>query len=587
MGCGVDESGDNRSDASSGFSGALYDAAGPNGAHPTGAPHSQLPQNAPVPDAPAPGSPNPSQPPLPNWEPRGSQPPLAWEPGAPGTAAAWVHGGRPSVPPYSAPSGPPYSAPSAPPAGTPAPPYAPYPTPPWPAAYGPAGNGAPGYGAPGYGAPGYGSPGFPGSPTGYGPYGAAPGYPVGVPPSGPPASPAPDGAFWSDAANDPWRDPRAPAAVVVTAENESPEVKPPDFSKKTRTASLAQVLIISLVAALLAGGLGGALGYTVATGRGGAGTVLGNSGAPSIANRAPTSIAGVAKAVLPSVVMIQVPADGGLEVGSGFIVSTDGYILTNQHVVADLKGSATVTFNDTTTSAAKVVGTDPSSDIAVLKVSKSGLPAVTFGDSDSVAVGDPVIAIGSPLGLSSTVTYGIISALRRPLEITEGGSPTRYYSAIQTDAAINHGNSGGPLFDGAGRVVGVDAAILTGSSSDDSGNIGVGFAIPIDQARRIAGEIIDGAPIQHAVIGATPQSSFSSGPSGGVPIGSVTPGGPAATAGIQPGDVIMEVGGSPLTESGDLTALVREYAPGSVVPVVITHLGQRKTVAVKLASDNG
>ncbi|HEY1484529.1 MAG TPA: trypsin-like peptidase domain-containing protein, partial [Micromonosporaceae bacterium] len=260
--------------------------------------------------------------------------------------------------------------------------------------------------------------------------------------------------------------------------------------------------------------------------------------------------------------------------------------ITNDHVVDGLTGTATVTFSNSTTAQAKLVGTDAQTDIAVLKLNKTGLPAVTFGDSDSVAVGDPVLAVGAPLNLPETVTYGIISALRRPLEISSGGSPTRYYSAIQTDAAVNHGNSGGPLFDTAGRVVGVDAVIKSlGSSDQDTGNIGLAFAIPIDQARRVAEQIIDTGKVTHTIIGATAESGYVQNPNGGVPVSQIAPGGPAGNAGIKAGDVIMEIGGSPLTASGDLIALVRAYAPGAIVPVIYTRDGVPHTAEVKLAVD--
>jgi putative serine protease PepD len=410
-------------------------------------------------------------------------------------------------------------------------------------------------------------------------------------PAGPPAGPVDPSAWWSDAATDPWRDPHAATAIVLHAPTVADEVQPPDFTPRRRSASLGQVLLISVLAALLAGALGGALGYVAAV-KGGVATsnVLGSGGssAPALAQRAPTSLAGVVKAVLPSVVTVRVDSDFGSAIGSGFIVTPDGYVVTNDHVIDGLTGNATITFSNSTTAPAKLVGTDPESDIAVLKLDKTGLPAVTFGDSDSIAVGDPVLAVGAPLDLPETVTYGIISALHRPLEISSGSGPTRYYSAIQTDASINHGNSGGPLFDTAGRVIGVDAVIKSlGSSDQDTGSIGLAFAIPINEARRVAEQIIDTGKAGHTIIGATAESSYDQSPDGGVPIASVSPGGPADNAGIKPGDVIMDVGGSLLTASGDLIALVRAYAPGSIVPVVYTRSGVAHTAEVKLVVDSG
>ncbi len=411
-----------------------------------------------------------------------------------------------------------------------------------------------------------------------------------------PAQPAPVAAsrpgespWWSDAAADPWRDPFAPSAVVITASSTADPVEPPDFTTRPRGASLTQVLLISVLAALLAGALGGALGYTAAVHRGGVASsgLIGGAGAPAIAQRAPTSLAGVVKQVMPSVVTIRVDGSFGSAIGSGFIVSSSGYVVTNDHVIDGLTGSATVMFSDATTAPATLVGSDPETDVAVLKLSKTGLPAVTFGDSDTVAIGDPVLAIGAPLNLPGTVTYGIISALRRPLEVSSGGGPTRYYAAIQTDAAVNHGNSGGPLFDSAGRVIGIDAVIESSSSDEDAGSIGLSFAIPIDQARRAASEIIAGQKVVHTVIGATVSSSFKSNPNGGVPLASVAAGGPADAAGIKAGDTIMQIGGSLLTTSGDLVALVRQYAPGTIVPVIYVRDGASHTAEVKLVSDSG
>jgi putative serine protease PepD len=415
-----------------------------------------------------------------------------------------------------------------------------------------------------------------------------------VPPSAPfaavPSVPAPavdPSAWWSNAATDPWRDPDAPTAIVIDAPAPPDDIRPPDFTPRRRAATLGQVLLISVVAALLAGALGGALGYVAAVKGGVAKTdVLGSGGgtAPALAQRAPTSLAGVVKAVLPSVVTVRVDEGAGEEaIGSGFIVTTDGYVITNDHVIDGLTGNATITFSDSTTAPAKLVGTDPESDIAVLKLDRTGLPAITFGDSDSVAVGDPVLAVGAPLDLPGTVTYGIISALHRPLEIGSAGGPTRYYAAIQTDAAVNHGNSGGPLFDASGKVIGVDAVIKSvGSNDEDTGSIGLAFAIPIDEARRVAEQIIDTGKVTHTVIGATAATAYDQNPDGGVPVGTVSPHGPADNAGIQPGDVIMSIGGSPLTTSGDLIALVRSYAPGAIVPVIYTRDGVSHTAEVKL-----
>jgi putative serine protease PepD len=395
--------------------------------------------------------------------------------------------------------------------------------------------------------------------------------------------------WWTDARSDPWRDPSAPAAVILSAPQLDP-VPAAEVDGPRRRVSLGQVLLISLLAALLAGGLGGALGYLAAV-KGGLRDAVplgnGSTTTPGLAQRAPGSLAAVAKSILPSVVTVRVDSSLGSAIGSGFIVSPDGYMITNDHVIDGINGNATITFNDASTAPAKLVGTDPESDIAVLKIAKSGLPAVTFGNSDSIAVGDPVLAIGAPLDLQNSVTAGIISSMRRPLEISDGSGPTRYYAAIQTDAAINHGNSGGPLVDAAGHVIGVDAVIKSlGSSDDEAGNIGLAFAIPINQAKRTAESIITTGKVQRTVIGATPQTSYHN-PNGGVLLSTIAAGGPAAQAGLQSDDVVLSVGGTPLDAAGDLIAIVREYAPGTVVPVTYLRGTARHTVQVKLvASDS-
>jgi len=400
-------------------------------------------------------------------------------------------------------------------------------------------------------------------------------------------------AWWSDALRDPWRDPASPAAVVMRpTPGSSSESLPAPEPVPTGPArrGLGLVFLIVLVTALLAGGLGGTLGYVFAQ-RGGVGTnhpILGGGGNTSTgtaAQRPPESLAGAVKKVMPSVVTIRVGTSGGTSLGSGFIVSTDGYVVTNDHVVEGLNGKATVTFSDASTAAAKLVGVDQESDVAVLKVDRTGLPPVQFGDSEQVVVGDPVLAFGSPLALSNTVTYGIVSALDRAIQADEPGGPTRYYAAIQTDAAVNHGNSGGPLVNAAGLVIGVNSVIKSlGSDAETAGNIGLAFAIPINQARRVAQDIVDTGHARRTVIGAQLSGSYQN-PNGGVEITSVTAGGPAANAGLKAGDVVMKLQGVPLEQSGELIALVRKYAPGSSVKVDYQRDGVARTVQVTLTAD--
>src|SRR5262249_35969174 len=261
------------------------------------------------------------------------------------------------------------------------------------------------------------------------------------------------------------------------------------------------------------------------------------------------------------------------------IVSADGYVVTNDHVIEERTGNATVTFSDASVATAKLVGSDPESDVAVLKVERNNLPPIQFGDSDQVVVGDGVLAIGSPLALANTVTYGIISALDRPLEADEPNGPTRFYAGIQTDAAINHGNSGGPLVDISGRVIGINSVIRSASDTESGGNIGLGFAIPINQAKRIAQDIIDTGHARRTVIGAQLSSSYQN-PNGGVEITTVTAGGPAANAGLVAGDVVIKLQGVPLDQPGDLIALVRKYPPGTSVKVDYLRDGAPHTAQV-------
>ncbi|WP_432985241.1 S1C family serine protease [Dactylosporangium sp. CA-233914] len=394
-------------------------------------------------------------------------------------------------------------------------------------------------------------------------------------------------SWWSDALADPWRDPDAPVVVVKPPADEVPELeKPPPPSPGPRVG-IGLVLVVSIVTALLAGALGGTLGYVFASG---GGTTLGGGqlGNAPLNNRAPESIAGLVKKVLPSVVTISVRVGNGTSLGSGFVVSGDGHVITNNHVVEGGSGAATIRFSDATAATATVVGSDPESDIAVLKIDANGLPdgklaPVEFGNSDQVQVGDPVVAIGAPLGLTSTVTYGVVSYLDRPIRTSEGGT-ARYYSAIQTDAAVNQGNSGGPLFDAAGRVIGINSVIGTLSEDQSSaGNVGLAFAIPINHARRIATDIINTGKARRTVMGVQVDTSYQN-PLGGARLSTVEPGGPAEAAGLKAGDVVMAVNGKPIEESWDLTALVRKYAPGDTVEVQYLHGTARAKVSITLAA---
>ncbi|WP_433298359.1 S1C family serine protease [Actinoplanes sp. CA-030573] len=401
------------------------------------------------------------------------------------------------------------------------------------------------------------------------------------------SGPSQGSPWWSDALTDPWRDPYAPSHVLLPPPppggGPAPEpVVNPDEPRR----SLTPILLICLVTALLAGGLGGTLGFVFAVRGGlatGGSTQLGQPPAadPSApVNRPPDSLAGVAKKVLPSVVTVRVTG----AIGSGFVVSAGGYVITNDHVVEGAGDTMSVSFSDGSTAKASLVGRDPESDIAVIKVAKSNLTPVSLGNSDAIAVGDPVLAFGSPLALVNTVTAGIVSALDRTIQAGDPGGTTRYYAAIQTDAAVNQGNSGGPLVNAAGQVIGVNSVIRSVSGTEtEAGNIGLAFAIPINQAKRIATDIIDHGKARRTVIGA--EVATGTGTVTGARLRSVEPSGPAAAAGLKANDVITKLDNHLLEDGTDLIALVRKYAPGSVVPVEYRRGSKTQTASVTLVAD--
>jgi putative serine protease PepD len=329
---------------------------------------------------------------------------------------------------------------------------------------------------------------------------------------------------------------------------------------------------------------------------------------PSALTTNPKTYAGIAAKVLPSVVSINVTGTNQSDTGSGVVLSANGYILTNNHVVAAAAngGSTSVTFNDGSTKSAKVVGTDALDDLAVVKVSKTGLSPASLGNSAAIQVGDPVLAVGSPLGLSGTVTSGIVSAINRPVETQSdsqqqdpfglggsGGSqaanPT-VIDAIQTDAAINPGNSGGALVDAAGQVVGINSAIASlGSSalgSSQSGNIGVGFAIPINQAKVIANELIKSGHATHPLLGISLLDQTTSAGVERAVVHTVTSGGPADKAGIKAGDVITAVDGARTAGADAVIASIRSHQPGQRVTVTIERGGSSRTVTAILTAES-
>jgi putative serine protease PepD len=307
------------------------------------------------------------------------------------------------------------------------------------------------------------------------------------------------------------------------------------------------------------------------------------------------SVESVAAAVLPSVVKISVSSASSAGSGSGIVLTSDGLILTNNHVaeIAAHGGNIAVSFNDGTDRPAHIVGRDPLTDLAVIQAEGvTGLTPATLGSSSDLKVGEQVVAIGSPFGLDSTVTSGIVSALNRPVDASGNpSSPTgsdSIFAGIQTDAAINPGNSGGALVNMTGQVIGINSAIYSPTSSDTSqgGSVGLGFAIPIDEARPIAEQLRNGQTATHARLGVTiTDATNSEGLVDGAKVRQVTPGSAAAAAGLQTGDVITRIGGQPVTGADSLVALVRTYRPDNTVSLGVEHNGNTETVSVTLGSD--
>jgi len=349
-----------------------------------------------------------------------------------------------------------------------------------------------------------------------------------------------------------------------------------------------------LAGALVLGGgagVGGAAAYDALSGDGGStgGGSVARTVSPVVATgdapAAEGSVQQVAAAVLPSVVKLDVRGQQGSGSGSGVILSSDGEILTNDHVasLAGEGGEITVSFDDGSEAPAEVIGTDPLTDTALIQAQGvDGLTPATLGTSGEVAVGEQVVAIGSPFGLDATVTSGIVSALNRPVDVgsDEDGNTTAY-PAIQTDAAINPGNSGGPLVDLSGHVIGLNSSIRsTSNGSSEAGSIGLGFAIPIDEILPVVEQMRAGETPTHARIGVSVSDDEA-----GARVSDVSPGSAADDAGLRSGDVITKVEDTKI-ESGDaLVATVRAYRPGDEVTITYRRDGDEDTTQLTLGSD--
>jgi putative serine protease PepD len=396
-----------------------------------------------------------------------------------------------------------------------------------------------------------------------------------------------DAAGWGAPPMPPTPPPAGPASVGSSA--------PPSPSRRGRRA----VAVLAAVGLMLGAGAGGALlAVNLDDDDGGTATTSLSPASPAVGNQddAPDEpLAQVAAAVLPSVVSIT----SGAGEGSGVIISSDGQILTNNHVVAQAAdgGQLSVTFSDGSEADARILGRDPATDLAVIQAEDvDGLTPAKLGSSADLHVGDTVLAIGSPLGLEGSVSSGIVSALDRSITLSNdvpespfgnGGEPQATSSAvidaIQTDAAINPGNSGGALINTDGEVVGINTAIASlaggGGVGSQGGNIGVGFAIPIDAARSIAEQLIENGEATHAFLGVRIAESESS---NGAVVAQVDEGQPAAEAGLQQGDVITRVDDNEITSGSDLTSAIRSHKPGDTVTITYTRDGDERTTEATL-----
>ncbi|MEU2035583.1 S1C family serine protease [Nocardia amamiensis] len=394
---------------------------------------------------------------------------------------------------------------------------------------------------------------------------------------------------------DPWRDPdavaRLGAPAVPTPKTQSlPQAEKLSarevlFGGRVAPKALALLALVALVIGLL-GGLVGRLTAETASTLTSRKVTLEQTGD---GDRPHGLIAQVANAVLPSVVSIRVTVGDNGATGSGVVIDGGGYIVTNNHVISmaaqdkSNRAAIQVQFSDGTRVPAQIVGRDPKTDLAVLKVDVKNLTVAQIGKSGNVQVGDDVLAIGSPLGLSKTVTSGIVSALHRPVKLEGEGSDTKaVIDAVQTDASINPGNSGGALVDMDGRVIGINTAIR----SETGGSVGLGFAIPVDMMTEVVQTLIRDGVVHHPIIGLSARTKqVANEVMSGAAVADVTPGGPAAKAGIVEGDVIVKVGDREVTGPDELVVAVQSHKIGETVNVQLIRDGRQVDVPVTLESD--
>ncbi|MFH0249444.1 S1C family serine protease, partial [Streptomyces chitinivorans] len=374
---------------------------------------------------------------------------------------------------------------------------------------------------------------------------------------------------------------------------------PPEGQKKKR--GFGGLIAAVAATALLAGGVGTGVGFWAADRADRGSTTISAGDSLEQVDRAPDSVAGIAAKALPSVVTIQAEGGGESGTGTGFVYDQQGHIMTNNHVVASAAdgGELTATFSDGREYDAEVVGLAQGYDVAVIKLKNAGdaeLTPLPLGNSDKVQVGDATIAIGAPYGLSGTVTTGIISAKNRPVASSDGqGSKASYMSALQTDASINPGNSGGPLLNAKGAVIGINSAIQSaggGLGQGSPGSIGLGFAIPINQAQRVGRTLIETGEPVYPVIGV--QVDLRAQGNGARIIedtddGSepVTPGGPADKAGLKPGDVITKLDGVSIDSGPTLISEIWAHEPGEKVSITYLRGGKQNKAELTLGSREG
>ncbi|MFD0416186.1 trypsin-like peptidase domain-containing protein [Streptomyces sp. NPDC127108] len=530
--------------------------------------------------------------PVPGTPPPGTPQHTAADGHAPDTHGTPPQGAPSATPPQGAPSHatPPPSTPSPAAPGTP-PHGTAHPNPPHPeaAAHGATPHGSPVHGTPAPGATAQPNPGAAAvAPEVAGAGVAGPGAGVAGPGAGG-AGGAGAGGPWQR--YDPWSAPLQQTGAAVETE------------RQRRRRGRRVLVLGAVVIALVAGGIGGVVGAKLERDGGFGSDVELPQAESGSQKRSKDSVAGIAASALPGVVTLHVRGDEGAGTGTGFVLDAKGHILTNNHVVepGGSGGDISVTFSGGETASAKVVGRDAGYDLAVVKVSGvRGLKPLPLGNSENVRVGDPVVAIGAPFDLANTVTSGIISAKERP--ITAGGekgdgSDVSYVNALQTDAPINPGNSGGPLVDSRARVIGINSAIRSagndsGPDGGQSGSIGLGFAIPINQGKRVAEELINTGRATHPVIGVTIDKQFTGDGAriaresrNGGP--AVNRGGPGAKAGLKPGDVITAVDGQRVHSGDELIVKVRAHRPKDRLELTVERGGDERKVTLVLGTASG